>query len=444
MSTSLKNNLSYYFDHMHLKFILFITILLIKISTTLSQEELHRIPLPIKYAQDFEFIQNDHGKACLFLNRGDGYCIVLMDSNYQVLEKFRDSYYTTQDPRFVGSLTSKNGFELFFRRVEDDELLVLIIEIETKKLTRIKEFKISDNSNEKIVFTGSTIGGNKMITIAHDKNSLIYKKHLPGLKMESAFIALKEEDYSVVKKSPYIQIRSDADSLIILYKIEHKEDKNPYYKVFNIDINQGNYNTVDIICDHNRHKRYLHARLHENTVVLGNCVSDITLFDKLNGNLIKHISLELDSTIVNEDLPVFEYSYSCPLSMFDKSMYYKHRKFEGKDGLSGLNFNYDFIEESTGFYLQLEHIVYSNYGHCRTTSCIYLLFNWEKKDFITTTPHSQPKINDYIVYELDKRVNLKIDLTGYFTGFNDEFLFGYLTKNRKNLSSKNPSFELYY
>lgn len=406
----------------------------------MSQEELQRIQLPIKYAQDFEFIQNDHGKACLFFNRGDAYCIMLLDSNYQVLEKFKDNYYTTQNPRFVGSIATKESFELFFRLVEDDELLVLIIDTEIKKLTRIKEFKISDNSNEKIIFTGSTMDGNKMITIAHDQNRIIYKTHLQGLKLESTFIQLKEVDYIVVKKSPYIQINLDADSLTMLYKIEYKEDKNPYYKVFNFDINNGAYNVVDIVCDHKRHKRYVHARLYENTVVLGNCVSDITLFDKLNGNLIKHISLELDSTIVNDDLSVFEYSYSCPLSMFDKSIYYKHRKFEGKNGLSGLNFNYDFIEESTGFYLQLEHIVYSNYGHCRTTSCIYLPFNWEKKEFSTITPISQPRINDYIIYELDKRVNLKIDLTGYFTGFNDAFLFGYITKKSKEFVIEKPNF----
>lgn len=423
-----------------MKYIVFTLFFLINFTALFPQENIHRIELPIKYANDFEFIKNGHGKACLFLNRGEAYCIILLDSNFQVLEEFKDKYYTLKTPKFVGSIATGNRFELFFKLVEDDKLLVLILESDIKKLTRVKEFKISDKSKENIIFTGSTLNGNEMITIAHNQSRLIFKKHLPGLETENTFIQMNEEDYSVVKKSSCIAIESNADSLILLYKIEHKEEKNPYYKVFNIDINIGTYKTVDIVCDQNSHQRYLQAKLYKNTVMLGNCGTGLTLLDRLNGHLIKEITFDLDSSIINENLTIFKYSYNCSLNAFNNKEYYKYPSYESKYGLHYLYQNFDFFEDNTGLYLQLKNITYSNYSYCKTSTCLYLPFDWGNKEFITKLPLSQPRINDYIVYELDKRVNLKIDLTGYFFGFNNELLFGYLTKKSKEFIIEKPNF----
>lgn len=423
-----------------MRYIILISFFLIYSSVLLSQVDSIRIELPIKNAQDFEFIHNNHGKACLFLNQGDAYCIMLLDSNYQVLAEFKDKYYTVRTPQYVGSIATENRFELFFKRVEDDELLVLIIDSDLKKLTRIKEFKISDNPNEKIIYSGSTMDGNKMFTISHDQNSIIYKKHLPGLKIENSFIQLAEEDYIIVKNEYCISIKSNADSLILLYKIVHKGEKNPYYKVFNMDFNNGDYNAVDIVCDHKRQQQYLHARLYENTLILGNCGSDFKLFDRLNGNLIKEYSINLDSAVNNEKFNILKYSYTCPFIHYLDTRQYTYLEVENRKGLSNFNYNFDFIEDSSGTYLKMKYSSYYNYGHCHYSICIYLPFDWEKKTFKSITPIQQPKINDYVVHEIDKRTTLNINLTGYFFGFKDELLFGYLTRKSKEFIIERPDY----
>lgn len=215
----------------------------------IAQVESYSIPLKTNYASGFEFISNGYNKACLFLNQRDKYYIVLLDSNYRILAEFRDKFYTASTPRFVGSIVENNRFELFFRRVEDDVLLVLAIDAENHKLTRIKNFKITELPKERIIYTGSNIVGNKMISISIAKSTFIYKKHLPGLKTEKFYVQLKGNDKEFINDAEYCQFKADLDSLIIVFKRMKVDYKSPQYRLFNIDFKTGLYNSVDFICE---------------------------------------------------------------------------------------------------------------------------------------------------------------------------------------------------
>ncbi len=165
------------------------------------------------------------------------------------MTEFRDKFYTASTPRFVGSITENNWFELFFKRVEDDVLLVLVIDSESLTLKRIKDFKITELPKEQIIYTGSNIVGNKMITISIANSNLIYKKHLPGLKTEKFYVQLKGNDEEFISDAEYYQFKTDTYSLIIVFKRMKAKYKSPRYRLFNIDFKTGLYNSVDFVCE---------------------------------------------------------------------------------------------------------------------------------------------------------------------------------------------------
>jgi len=160
-----------------MRFLLFVSCFLSTAFLVNSQDNSYRVPIPVNWANNFEFIRNDFGKACLFLDQGDSYFIMLLDSNYNVLTEFSDRYYTNSPPTYLGCITNENCFELFFRRVEFDVLLVLVIDVKLKSLTRVKDFKITEYPGEKIFYTSSYVASNKKAIVSAISNSLVYKRH---------------------------------------------------------------------------------------------------------------------------------------------------------------------------------------------------------------------------------------------------------------------------
>ena len=410
--------------------ILVLHILLIQ-SILVAQNDFKRIELPVNYARSFEFINNNDSNACLFFNLGDSYYIMLLDSNYRVIAEFKDKYYTSTDPKFVGSMVNEERYELFFKRFEDDLLLVLIIDIEGKKLTRVKDFKICGKSEKKVIYTGSNNIGTRMMTLSLDQTGINYKEHLFDLKTRNTHIKLKPEDYIIFKKSEWIQYKCNGDSLIMLYRIENIKNNNPYYKIFNFDIKSGLYNTFDIVCNQKRKQDGLHCRFYKDVVFLGNCQSDILIYDRLNGNLIKDITIDYESIKKNENIKVFRYSYGSEFNVKNAKKKYAYLTGEDRQYLQYLDGNYYFTEDTTNTYLKIFSTSYlDNYGH-KYNTLIYIPFNWEEKSIIENPPAYNPPINDYIIYEIDKQQSEKITLSDHFWGFNDEYLFGYLLKKSK-------------
>jgi len=209
-----------------------------------AQNESYTIPLKTNWASYFEFITNNHDKACLLLKQRDKYSVTLLDSNYRVLAEFQDRFYTASTPTFVGSIVDNNRFELFFKRVEDDVLLVLVIDAENETLTRVKDFKIAELPKEKVIFTGSNYVGDKMTTISITNSTLILKKHLPGLITENISVQLSMKDEEFINEADYTQIKADScyDSLVMVFCKGKNTSKSPQYRLFNIDLKTGQYN----------------------------------------------------------------------------------------------------------------------------------------------------------------------------------------------------------
>ncbi len=401
-------------------------------SILVAQNEIKRIELPVNYAHDFEFINNDHGNACLFFDLGESYYIALLDSNYQVITEFKDKFYTSKEPEFVGSIANEERFELFFKRFEDDVLLVLIIEIEKRKLTRIKDLKICGKSEKKVIYTGSNYSGNRMMTISLDQNGINYKEHLLGLKTKDIHIQLKPEDYNIFKKAKMIQFELYADSLIMLYRIENIKNNNPYYKIFNFDIKSGLYNTFDIFCNHKHRKPYLHCRFYEDVVLLGNCQSDIKLFDRITGNLIKDLSIDFNTIVKNENIKMFKYSYANKFDIFSNPKQYIYLSGEERESLPYLDKTYNFYKDSNNIYLKVySKVIFNSYSGGYFIVRMYIPFNWEEKSIIENPPVYNPPIFDRIIYEINKQQSNKVVISDYFGGFNNELLFGYKLKRSK-------------
>lgn len=430
-----------------------------------SQDNSYRIPIPINWANNFEFIRNDFGKACLFLNQGASYCIMLLDSDYRVLAKFNDRYYTNSPPIYTGSIADEGRFELFFRRVEEDVLLVLSIDTELKTLTRKKDFKITENSGEKIIYTSSyfatnkkaivsfisnslvyknheivekiiytssNLSSNKMVTLSFVPNKLIYKEHHTGLKIENKEIQLKEDDKNFIKDAVLTYYKSYSDTLVLLFEMEKVTEKNRWYRLFTIDLKNENYTSVEFGCGQTTRQPYLHARYFRNTVLVENCDKKLMLLNSINGELIKEIYIDNDSIIANENIPIFAYCYARKFDEFTDPVQYKY--LEGKEhSLGNPDRRYDFYEDSTGVYLEIEcqgllrDVKVSHIYYYRT----HLPFDWEKKEISMRPPAQKLNYDNYIINEIDKQVNSKSKATGYFIGFHDKVMFGYLPKNSK-------------
>lgn len=414
-----------------MKSIIFVLHILLIQSFLVAQNEIERIKLPVNYARDFEFINNDHGNACLFFDLGESYYIALLDSNYQVVTEFKNNYYTSKNPKFVGSIANEERFELFFKLIQDDILLVLIIEIENRKLTRVKDFKICGKSEKKVIYTGSNFSGNKMTTISLDQSGINYKEHLYGLKTRDNPIQLKPEDYKIFKNAKWIQLKSNADSLIMLYKIENIKNNNPSYKIFNFDLNSGLYNSFDIVCNQKRKQPYLHCRFYKDVVLLGNCQSDLKLFDRITGNLIRDFSINFDTIVKNENIKMFKYSYGNKFKVKNEKKKYTYLTGDDRTALPYLDKIFDFYKDSTDTYLEIfsKFTFNSNGGYYKVR--MYVPFNWEEKSFIENPPVYNPPINEYIIYEINKQQSNKLVLSDYFWGFNNELLFGYKLKKSK-------------
>jgi len=221
-----------------------------------AQDSIYSIPLKTKWAADFEFITNDQDRACLLLIQNDKYNITLLDSNYKVVTDLNGMFRTATTPRFIGSIVKDKQFECFFRRVEDDVLLVLIVDAENETLTRIKDFKITELRGEKIIYTGSNFTGNKMTTISYTNNSLIFKRHLPGLKTDNTSIDFKKDDIEFIRDSDCSQLEGDADSMIMVFRKmkNYGQSQSPHYRLFNIDLRTEQYSSIDFDCEVNSYR----------------------------------------------------------------------------------------------------------------------------------------------------------------------------------------------
>lgn len=404
--------------------------MLIAATTTVnSQDQWHILPLTTKYASDFEFITNSNDKACLYLDQGDTYFIAIIDTNYQVLAEFRDKFYTSSNPRFIGSTAKGDHFELFYRRVEEDILLVLSIDCSEMKISRVKDFKITDQAKEKVIYTGSNSYGSKMITISSTPNELILKKHLPGLVIEKYPIPLRQDDAVFIEKATYRQFRSTQDSLIIIFKKTMKESLGPVYKVFNISLDSGSYNVFDFKCDRNKRHDKFNIYFYDNWLLHENCDDSIRVYDRLSGELIKKFKIDYNRVISNENIPVFKYSFNADFGGTANSGEYAYLKGKKRKFLRYAETYSTFYEDSTGFYLK-NSISYISNTYSKTWAYVRFLLPFDKESYELNydAANISTKPDAYDIHYINRQAQLHPSVSGWVFGFNGDYFYGYLRK----------------
>ncbi len=422
-----------------LRLIFCMSFFLITLFHVFPQSDTVTIKLPVKWASAYRLILNESGYACLFLDQGDKYCIMLLDSNYNTLAEFKDKYYTSTKANFVGSIAEAEGFELFFKRVEDDVLLVLKIDIPTKNIERIKDYKISENPGERVLYTGSNISGDAMLTLSYYKSGLIYKKHLFGLKTEDINIPLQKEDIKIIKKEGLYYFLTYSDTLIFISRIQSSKDKNATYRGYTFDLESKTYCSIDLGCGQEKKQAYLHADYFRNVWMLENCNKKLQFFDGNTGELIKEIAIDYDSIFQNNKIKLFQYCYWAPLDPENENRYTyagegKKIRFK-EDGFKDPDCYYDFIMDSTQLFMEIKirgSIDYENLSGSFYTK-FYLPFDWITKEISSfTTPDFQLKMDKLVMHELDIQKFMNTGLSNYFIGFDGKMKFGYLL----NIGSK--------
>lgn len=407
----------------------------------LSQEDLQKIPLQTNWTGDFIFIHNDNNVGCLFLDQGDKYYILLLDSNYNIIEEFRDKFYTNSTPKFVGSIATENKFELFFRRIELDVLLVLTIDIELKTLTRTKNYKITDHPLERIIYTGSNLAGNKMITISQLKDKIIYKEHLESLNIEKSIIEIRDEDKRFINRGSVIQFNSYSDSLTLLYKIHKFGQNNPRYKIVNIDQKEGTYEAVNIKCDDKHQHKYLWAQIEKHTIFLENCGKELKIFNRSNGDLINEILIDIDSIINNKEIKLFKYSLECKFNELFDPRYYAYLEGKERKIIRDFRPRFELYNDSNNTFLKLtfKGTINHSLGYYYYID-VYLPFDCENMRIEKYSSVQIPKLNGRIIYLLEKKFNTKAKKPSYFIGYNNKLMFGYLLKKSKEFIIEEVNF----
>jgi hypothetical protein len=409
-----------------MRFIIFLSCFLSIASELNSQNNTYKIPVSIDWANSFEFINNEAGIGCLLLTQVDDYCIVLVDSNYHELAVFKDKYYTSISPDYVGSIARHEGFEFYFRRAEENNLLILKIDIQSRSLKRVKDFNITETSDEKILYTGSTITGNNLMTLSYNRTDFIYKLHDFGQQIEDFSIPIKEEDRKWLKDGEFIQIQTDSlkGNLTMMFKIHKVTDKNPVFYILHIDPNKKEYHSTVVGCDQKK-KYTTKAVFFEDIVLLMGC-NGILMFDNNTGQFIKELEINFDSVRKNENFPVFAYSYHNPFSEFTDPRRYTYLTQEERSEYSlGELIDFDRDSSSVNLIVYGYKERYNNYPIvCRTE----MTFDWNRKEALYQPTGNQNIFDNSMMRELEVKAKYKTKVSGYFLGFNKVCL-GYLPKN---------------
>lgn len=194
-------------------------------SNSFSQNTSWRTKIPVKWATEFEFIHNNDELGCFFFNQRDGYYFLIVDTNYNVVQSFNDSYYTAQPPRYVGSLFTDDKFVFFFRHFQKDLFLIYSLDIKTNKLVRTKDFKISTKPKERIIYSGSDVIGKKIYTFSHTGNSIIFKTLTEDLLIESTSFHLQPKELEYIKESYPTTVSYSHDTIVMVFNKKNLREK---------------------------------------------------------------------------------------------------------------------------------------------------------------------------------------------------------------------------
>ncbi|NOX48059.1 MAG: hypothetical protein GXO89_13880, partial [Chlorobi bacterium] len=209
-------------------------------------------------------------------------------------------------------------------------------------------------------------------------------------------------------------------------------NKNRRYKIFNINLRNSEYNSVDFSCDCKKRQPYLTASFYEDIVLLQNCNDKLSLYDRLNGKMIKELSIDYDSILLNEKIDILKYSYLHDFKGESKRPEYRYLKGDDRKMIKYSDPSFYFVEDSIITYLKIKtfYTINSSSGsYCYARA--FLPFDFSRKMILYGQASQNLKFNDYTIYHINKLSKSKIIVSGYFYGFHGEILFGYFPNKTK-------------
>jgi len=159
------------------------------------------------------------------------------------------------------------------------------------------------------------------------------------------------------------------------------------------------------------------------------------VFNRLTGDLIAELSINFDKIIANENIPLFSYHYdgfvvgAVPNSLVFGE--YEYLEGKGRKNILHASPKYEFRKDSAGVKLELTFKRKISFSYLDNYIKTSLPFDWEKMEINLDGTILESEMIESIKHYIDKKEWQNHKISGYFLGFRNEKMFGYLQKKPK-------------
>lgn len=240
-----------------MKKILFSVVLICISLILLSQTEVTRIPIGIKSANGIYEDQNKNGVHCFYMDLDDEYLFVVTDSLFQLMYSSQDNFHSGIKPEFLGSIATDSSFIYFFRKVADNELMVLTVD--DKEVTLIKTlrfFHLKDWKLRKYLFFDNRI---LAMLISKSDDQLVFYEFLDGLHIvKNKPISLNSDLLKKIEKGFIEGAAIDNTGVKLLIHYASYNERLVNYFVFSCDFQSWVSNVTNLplsVFDQNEYKQ---------------------------------------------------------------------------------------------------------------------------------------------------------------------------------------------
>ncbi len=142
-------------------FIVSIWLLLVVVSGK-AQEEISRLSLDVTHANGIYESHNENGFHCFYFDLNvNEYMVVVTDSDFNQIMNKKGYYHTAVKSEYLWAIHNDSLFTLFFKKVAENELMTLTVNLNNQSIVRNNSFKPFDSR------------GRKLIKYFHESNRLI-------------------------------------------------------------------------------------------------------------------------------------------------------------------------------------------------------------------------------------------------------------------------------
>lgn len=277
-----------------------------------AQQDVLSIPIKTKWAADFHFANDSNKMSCLYLDLKDVYQFVVIDSNYNAIKHLSGRFNSSIKPKLAGVTAANGVFDFYFKKVEDDVLILLSVDANKGKIYRNNKFEISTNKTEKVLISGWMGWENSMMSVSKSGNRILFKNFLPGKEIKERFFEAVGSDTEFLENAECVQAIAEKDSLWLMFKKNSVKYKSPKHRLFLVDLISGNYRTVDFNCELDKSREYYSVRVRDDIVISRECTEFSRIYKKSTGEFLTEIQLNGMMIRDNENIPILKYNYTHP------------------------------------------------------------------------------------------------------------------------------------